>query len=162
MKKRDELECVGGVKGRKITMNLGMYVRGCGCVVSINMISIDNNNNNRLLCVCFVCLLFSTTHTVLCCCAAGKLSIRKHTTPYRYVLFFRRCLPISFAVAVAVVSLGRWNHPKNEKTFVLVWRQIRSPSLNLGDCTRVDNCGATRSFFSEKRGAEVEFPCFDT
>ena len=28
MKKRDELECVSGVKGRKITMNLGMYVRG--------------------------------------------------------------------------------------------------------------------------------------
>ena len=35
---------------------------------------------------------------------------------------------------------------------------------NLGETVfvLVTLCGATRSFFSEKRGAEVEFPCFDT
>ena len=69
MKKRDELECVSGVKGRKITMNLGMYVRGvwlCG-VVSINMISIDIINNNPEACVSALFGLF----VVLRCCAAA-------------------------------------------------------------------------------------------
>ena len=41
MKKRDELECVGGVKGRKITMNLGMYVRGGAVWRRVDQYDID-------------------------------------------------------------------------------------------------------------------------
>ena len=40
--KREELECVGGVKGHKITRKRERYVRtGCGCVASSINIDID-------------------------------------------------------------------------------------------------------------------------
>ena len=40
-KKREELECVGGVKGRKITRKRERIRTGCGCVASCRSISIS-------------------------------------------------------------------------------------------------------------------------
>ena len=55
-KKREELECVGGVISRKITGAGTVCTYGVWLLWLLSIyisISIDNNNSNRWLCVCF-------------------------------------------------------------------------------------------------------------
>ena len=64
-KKRDELECVGGVISRKITGADGMYVRGVAVVASVDIDRSILIIPRGLLCL--LCLLRVVHNTVLRC-----------------------------------------------------------------------------------------------
>ena len=74
-KKREELECVGGVKGSKLTRNWSVRT-GCGCVGVWRRVDRYRYRSNSEACCVFVCM-FSTAHTVQRCCAALQTNCQR-------------------------------------------------------------------------------------
>ena len=124
MKKREELECVGRVKGRKITRNWSVRT-GCG-FVSYGIDIVINNDPEACVFALFASFaLFSTQYSSTALQANCRFESTSHSTRYVWCAAFCRSMPI--AETVACCCCARWRLNSMIPITILFRRQIKTP-----------------------------------